>query len=70
MRIATGYACDDCGSLMVEDVELDALGAVLWAAQREHICLMCCFGVPADIGLIKGALSAGRAALVSQGGAQ
>lgn len=56
MRIATGYACDDCGSLMVEDVELDALGAVLWAAQREHICLMCCFGVPA--------------ALVNQGGAQ
>lgn len=47
MRAADGkgYACDCCGAELVRDIELDALRAVLWADQSEHVCLMCLFGV-------------------------
>ncbi|TBU73712.1 hypothetical protein DNK10_17765 [Pseudomonas daroniae] len=47
MKTECGYACDGCGGEMITDLELDALGAVFWADQPEHICLMCCF-VPAS----------------------
>ena len=48
MKTDAGYACDCCGAELVRDIELDALGAVLWAEQSEHVCLMCLFGVLPD----------------------
>lgn len=54
MKTAKGYSCDCCGAHLVDDLELDARGAVDWADQAEHVCLMCCFGVLPDESVVQG----------------
>lgn len=48
MRIEGGYCCDYCSARLVDDIELDARQAHSWAAQTEHVCVLCVFGIEPD----------------------